>query len=745
MIGGAISAAAGVVLMGSGVGAGLGVGLLTTGLGIMGGAIGARSQRDSMQTRHSEEDEERADRLRHSMENFKLRGEQMQVHHQEAERQEMVHIRNMANSNTYGNTTHAINYQGFNEHFGTSDIHLTHYRPAGDVLERLKWYYQEYGFDLMVPDQYCFGISSIKGHIRFSQIQENRGSDNPTIRALVEGRLLAGVRVVDLEGKPLGPHEYPLKVLYETCITRYDELQEQQQQLIRERAELQKERDKLNQDIEAHKGTIDQKDKTIAEKDKELSDKTSELEAKIKAIAEKDSEIAKKAGEIAKALEDIKNLEKAKEAETQAKIKAQEDLDKANTQLEAKQGELTQFESDLTKALQLQPQEDRNKIIQEAKFQNGQWRILQTTVNSFRTWSKELTGILGLPEGTKGPGITAEIQKKIGELNYAKEDLNKAREDIKGLEAAKAAETTKLDKAIEDGRIKEEEHNKAMREELNKREQIEKRLRDKEAECAQHISDMQAKHKTELDKANEPKLTCAQFRKLAGHYTYDLLDPNFVENVEKMSMVLAVTIKYMLLFNVDQRFSQEHQFQAVFKDLYDISENDLVEGFLDVFASNDWFNKTINKWKQTEWNQEEPVAEIHPRAEAERIQMLLHYVDKGNDGRLYRGTDKDILQAAKIVLDDLSEEIIEGSEPYEAIRAKAMANLNTANLNHLREVLDDLSLNLEKVTMEYLIDVNTFDTGGRSEKCKGVLNTMHCDEVNFIRLCYSYLRFYDRI
>lgn len=724
VIAGAITTAAGVALMATGVGGVPGVALATAGLGMIGGVGGSIAQGAGLGLRHNEEDEERADRLRHTTDSFKLRGEQMHVQHQEAERQEMVQIRNMANANTYGNTTHAINYQGFNEHYGTTDIHLAHYRPTRDVLERLKWYYEEFGFDLMVPNQRCYGISTIKGHIRFSQIVENTSTPNQTIRSLIEGRLLAGVRIVDLEGQPLGPHDYPDTVLYETCLTRYDQLKEELDELNRQKAELEKVRDKLQYDIGTYDGQIREKDKVIAYRDEIIANKIKELE-------DKDKEIANKVKEV-----------------------------------QDKEAELKAFEGELTKALGITPPEDRGKIVEDAKFKSDQYKLLKNTVNGFRTWSKELTGILGLPEGSKGADISNRIR---GTLT----DLNKAKEDIKGLEAAKQAETAKLDKAIEDGRIKEEEHNQAMRAELNKRTQVEQRLREetrlkeealkdkeqalrdketehqlkikaKEEDCAQHIRDLEAKHKTELDKANEPKLTCEQFRKLAGHYTYDLLDPKLVEDVERMAMTLAVTVKYMLLFNVDQRFAQDHEFQSVFKDLYDIAESDLVEGFLDVFGSPDWYQQTFEKWG-SEWSGEDPNIENHSRAEAERMEVLLQYKDKGNDGRLFRGTDKDVLTAAKIVLTDLSEDIGPQAESYQALRAKAMANLNAANLNHLKEVLDDLSLNLERVTLDYLIDLNTFDTGGRSEKCKGVLNTVHCDEVNFVRLCYGYLRFYGRI
>lgn len=75
---------------------------------------------------------------------------------------------------------------------------------------------------------------------------------------------------------------------------------------------------------------------------------------------------------------------------------------------------------------------------------------------------------------------------------------------------------------------------------------------------------------------------------------------------------------------------------------------------------------------------------------------------------------------------------------YLDLRNKALSNINPANLNQLKELLDDLSVSLEAATMDHLIDVNTFDMGGRSNKCieAGVLPTAHCDEVNFIRLCY---------
>lgn len=362
VIGGAITTAAGIALMLTGGGAVPGAALAAGGLSMLGGMGGAAVQGASIGYKHREEDEERADRLRHANENFRLRGEQMHIQHQEAERQEMIQIRNMANSNTYGNTTHAINYQGFNEHYGTTDIHLAHYRPTGDVLKRLKWYYQEYGYDLMVPDQVCHGISTIKGHIRFSQIQENRSSTNQTIRALIEGRLLAGVRVVDLEGKPIGPDEYPLTILYESCITRYDELRDQHEQLTRERAELAKERDRLNKEIETHQGTIVEKDRVITDRETQLANQVKELEEKNKAIEVKDREITNKVTELNKALENLKNLEQSKEAEIKAK---EEELKQRAEKIKEMEGQLKESEEKIAeydKALNECTTENRAKL-----------------------------------------------------------------------------------------------------------------------------------------------------------------------------------------------------------------------------------------------------------------------------------------------------------------------------------------------------------------------------------------------
>lgn len=419
----------------------------------------------------------------------------------------------------------------------------------------------------MVPDQWCFGITSIRGHIRFSQILENTSCTNNTIKALIEGRLLAGVRVVDLEGKPLEPHEYPDTVLYETCLTRYDQLNEQLLELHKEQEKLKEEREQLTRDIETHRGTISDKDTLIAAKEAEIANKESEL---------------------AKARQDIIDLNTrigAVEAECKTKLDTKDAEYKS--ELASRDQTLSTFESGLKQALRLNGDVNRDAITAEArKIFNG-LSAATGGLNTYRNWEKAVKQAVGVPEST-----SAEVTKNTIKDNRDK--LNKALEDIKGLEAAKAAEEAKLAKAIEDSRVKENEFNSAMREELNKRSGVEARLREeqetfrtKEEEYKQSIKDLETQHAKDLEKANESNLTCDQFKKLSGHHTYDLEDQTLIANIEKLGWTLAVTVKYMLLFNVDQRFSDQHLFQPVFKDLYDIGENDLVEGFMETFAAED--------------------------------------------------------------------------------------------------------------------------------------------------------------
>lgn len=130
--------------------------------------------------------------------------------------------------------------------------------------------------------------------------------------------------------------------------------------------------------------------------------------------------------------------------------------------------------------------------------------------------------------------------------------------------------------------------------------------------------------------------------------------------------------------------------------------------------------------------------------------MLLQYTDRTNDGRLFRNTDDDLVFAANILnkhtkTKDPYESPPAETKSYEELRAKALALVTPANLNQLKELLEDLSVNIERVTMDHLIDIDTFDFGTPSEKCREGTSSRLCDEINFFRLCYSFLRFYGQI
>lgn len=80
--------------------------------------------------------------------------------------------------------------------------------------------------------------------------------------------------------------------------------------------------------------------------------------------------------------------------------------------------------------------------------------------------------------------------------------------------------------------------------------------------------------------------------------------------------------------------------------------------------------------------------------------------------------------------------------------------LTPGNLDHLKHLLDKLSYALEVATLGNKIDSKFSDslisddlltTGSPSDKYLNAPLTAKVEEVNFIRLCYSYLRFYNRV
>lgn len=86
----------------------------------------------------SQEDEERENRKRHFREQYEHKVKSMHNTQAEAQRAGLANIRNMANANTYGNTTNVVNFQGFNKHMKTTDIHLRQTRPTGVLLDKLR-------------------------------------------------------------------------------------------------------------------------------------------------------------------------------------------------------------------------------------------------------------------------------------------------------------------------------------------------------------------------------------------------------------------------------------------------------------------------------------------------------------------------------------------------------------------------------------------------------------------------------
>lgn len=109
---------------------------------IAGGAVAAVGSQAlggfNMLTGWSQEDEERENRKRHFREQYEHKVKTMHTAHREAERAGLANIRNMANANTYGNTTNVVNFQGFNKHMKTTDIHLRQTRPTGVLLDKLR-------------------------------------------------------------------------------------------------------------------------------------------------------------------------------------------------------------------------------------------------------------------------------------------------------------------------------------------------------------------------------------------------------------------------------------------------------------------------------------------------------------------------------------------------------------------------------------------------------------------------------
>lgn len=89
-----------------------------------------------------------------------------------------------------------IVYKLYNESMGINDIHMVQYYPKGKILEYIKNYYREFGYNIMVRNFECTGIKDVKKHLRYQFIYE---INHPNICAqeMIRARALAGVKVIE--------------------------------------------------------------------------------------------------------------------------------------------------------------------------------------------------------------------------------------------------------------------------------------------------------------------------------------------------------------------------------------------------------------------------------------------------------------------------------------------------------------------------------------------------------------------
>lgn len=83
----------------------------------------------------------------------------------------------------------------YNKHMGLKDIHMVQYYPKGRLLDYIKQYYREYGYNLMVRDFECVGIMNVVKHLRYQHIYEI-SYPNIGIQEMIRARALAGIKVI---------------------------------------------------------------------------------------------------------------------------------------------------------------------------------------------------------------------------------------------------------------------------------------------------------------------------------------------------------------------------------------------------------------------------------------------------------------------------------------------------------------------------------------------------------------------
>lgn len=88
-----------------------------------------------------------------------------------------------------------IVYKLYNKHFGLNDIHMIQYYPKGKLLQYIKNYYREFGYNILVRDFECTGVESIINHLRYQYIKEIN-HPNISITEMIQARALAGIKVI---------------------------------------------------------------------------------------------------------------------------------------------------------------------------------------------------------------------------------------------------------------------------------------------------------------------------------------------------------------------------------------------------------------------------------------------------------------------------------------------------------------------------------------------------------------------
>lgn len=88
-----------------------------------------------------------------------------------------------------------IVYKLYNEHIGVADVHMVQYYPKGKLLDYIKEYYREFGYNIMVRNFECTGFKDVKKHLRYQFIYEIN-HPNICVQEMVRGRALSGVKVV---------------------------------------------------------------------------------------------------------------------------------------------------------------------------------------------------------------------------------------------------------------------------------------------------------------------------------------------------------------------------------------------------------------------------------------------------------------------------------------------------------------------------------------------------------------------